>query len=268
MNQQFDSLMQMPQGRMKKGYHFAGKGKPAASQQHRKNPSLTTEGSNQLSPAMSSEMPVNNPDEKGATGAVRSGGSGPALAAHQVKTGAEHPNRSTKVGGGGADMNNADEMSVARERNLGGGGGPALKNDQSVRTGAARSSVAQHMSGMKVYPGSPLHHPPAGSGKADMHMPDEAHVVVQQNLNRSDNTSKMHGASPGRYQMDEHHNSPRHAGEQKWIKKAIKHPGRMKRAAARAGMSTHAYMQKHEHSPGSLGSAARLGLKLSAMNKG
>jgi hypothetical protein len=52
-----------------------------------------------------------------------------------------------------------------------------------------------------------------------------------------------------------------------WIKRAIKHPGRMKQAAKRAGMSTHAYMEKHKHSSGSLGSAARLGLSLSRMNK-
>lgn len=58
------------------------------------------------------------------------------------------------------------------------------------------------------------------------------------------------------------------AGEHKWIKGSIRHPGRMKRAAKRAGMSTHAYMAKHAHSPGSLGAAAREGLRLSAMSKG
>lgn len=52
----------------------------------------------------------------------------------------------------------------------------------------------------------------------------------------------------------------------KWISGAIKHPGRMKRAAARAGMSTHAYMEKEKGASGSLGSAARLGLRLSAMH--
>ena len=55
---------------------------------------------------------------------------------------------------------------------------------------------------------------------------------------------------------------------EKWIGGAIKHPGRMKRAAKRAGMSTHSYMEKEKHAPGSLGSAARLGLRLSGMRKG
>lgn len=52
----------------------------------------------------------------------------------------------------------------------------------------------------------------------------------------------------------------------KWIQRAIKHPGRMKKAAARAGESTHEYMEKHKHSSGSLGRAARLGLTLSRMH--
>ena len=57
------------------------------------------------------------------------------------------------------------------------------------------------------------------------------------------------------------------AGKKKWISGAIKHPGRMKRAAARAGESTHEYMEAHKGSPGSLGAAARLGLRLSKMSK-
>jgi len=52
-----------------------------------------------------------------------------------------------------------------------------------------------------------------------------------------------------------------------FIQGAIHNPGRMKRAAAKAGMSTHAYMMKHQHDGGSLGDAARLGLRLSAMAK-
>lgn len=51
----------------------------------------------------------------------------------------------------------------------------------------------------------------------------------------------------------------------KWISSAIKHPGAEKRAAARAGMSTHAYMEKHKDDPGKAGARARLGLRLSAM---
>lgn len=53
----------------------------------------------------------------------------------------------------------------------------------------------------------------------------------------------------------------------KWISGAIKHPGRMKHGAAREGVSTHQYMEEHKDSPGSLGRAARLGLRLSAMSK-
>lgn len=51
------------------------------------------------------------------------------------------------------------------------------------------------------------------------------------------------------------------------IKKAIKHPGREKRAAAREGVSTHQYMEEHKDSPGSAGEAARLGLMLSGKSK-
>lgn len=53
----------------------------------------------------------------------------------------------------------------------------------------------------------------------------------------------------------------------KWISKAIKHPGAEKRAAARAGMSTHAYMEKHKHDSGTAGRRAGLGLTLSRMRK-
>lgn len=52
-----------------------------------------------------------------------------------------------------------------------------------------------------------------------------------------------------------------------WIKGAIKHPGAEKKAAAKAGMSTHAYMEEHKHDSGKAGSRARLGLTLSKMNK-
>lgn len=52
----------------------------------------------------------------------------------------------------------------------------------------------------------------------------------------------------------------------KWISGAIKHPGRMKEAAARAGESTHAYMEQHQHDKGGTGAAARLGLRLEKMH--
>lgn len=54
--------------------------------------------------------------------------------------------------------------------------------------------------------------------------------------------------------------------EANWIQGAIKHPGAEKRAAAKAGMSTHAYMEKHKHDSGKSGSRARLGLTLSKMH--
>lgn len=50
-----------------------------------------------------------------------------------------------------------------------------------------------------------------------------------------------------------------------WIAGAIKHPGAEKKAAAKAGMSTHAYMEEHKNSPGTAGKRARLGLALSKM---
>lgn len=53
-----------------------------------------------------------------------------------------------------------------------------------------------------------------------------------------------------------------------WIAGAIKHPGAEKRAAAKAGMSTHAYMEKHKGDSGTAGKRARLGLSLSKMAKG
>lgn len=53
----------------------------------------------------------------------------------------------------------------------------------------------------------------------------------------------------------------------KWIASAIKHPGAEKRAAAKAGMSTHEYMEKHKDDPGKAGARARLGLRLSKMAK-
>lgn len=56
-------------------------------------------------------------------------------------------------------------------------------------------------------------------------------------------------------------------GAKHWIAGAIKHPGAEKRAAARAGESTHQYMEEHKHSPGKAGQRARLGLRLSAMSK-
>lgn len=54
----------------------------------------------------------------------------------------------------------------------------------------------------------------------------------------------------------------------KFIQRAIKHPGAETRAAKKAGMSTHAYMEKEKDAPGKAGKRARLGLTLSRMSKG
>ena len=56
-----------------------------------------------------------------------------------------------------------------------------------------------------------------------------------------------------------------------FIQKAIKRPGREKRAAAKAGMSTHAYMEKEASNPKASRSekaAANLGLRLEKMHGG
>lgn len=55
-------------------------------------------------------------------------------------------------------------------------------------------------------------------------------------------------------------------GGKKWIQKAIKHPGAEKKAAKRAGMSTHAFMEKNKNKPGKAGNRARLGLRLEGMH--
>jgi len=52
-----------------------------------------------------------------------------------------------------------------------------------------------------------------------------------------------------------------------WIAGAIKHKGAETAAAKRAGMSTHAYEEKHKDDSGTSGRRARLGLTLSKMKK-
>ena len=56
--------------------------------------------------------------------------------------------------------------------------------------------------------------------------------------------------------------------KKKWIKGAIKHPGAEKAAAAKAGESTHEYMEKHKGDSGTAGKRARLGLTLSKLARG
>ena len=53
----------------------------------------------------------------------------------------------------------------------------------------------------------------------------------------------------------------------KWIQGAIKHPGAEREAARKAGMTTHAYMEKHKNDPGKAGARARLGLRLEHMHR-
>lgn len=56
--------------------------------------------------------------------------------------------------------------------------------------------------------------------------------------------------------------------KKKWIQSAIKHPGAEKRAAKKAGITTHEFMEKHKGDSGKSGARARLGLRLSAMSRG
>lgn len=52
-----------------------------------------------------------------------------------------------------------------------------------------------------------------------------------------------------------------------FIKGAIKHPGALRNAAKRAGMSTAAYAAKHAHDSGVTGRRARLAQTLSKLRK-
>ncbi len=44
------------------------------------------------------------------------------------------------------------------------------------------------------------------------------------------------------------------------MKSAVHHPGALRKAASRAGMSTSAFAQAHKDSPGTLGKRARLAI--------
>jgi hypothetical protein len=58
------------------------------------------------------------------------------------------------------------------------------------------------------------------------------------------------------------------AKKKRWIKAAIKHPGRMQRRAEEHGVSTHEQMVRDKSSDDpSLSAAANLGLRLSKMSK-
>ena len=51
-----------------------------------------------------------------------------------------------------------------------------------------------------------------------------------------------------------------------WIAGVIRHPGALKRAAKRAGMSTREYAEKHKHDSGATGKRARLAETLMGMH--
>ena len=53
----------------------------------------------------------------------------------------------------------------------------------------------------------------------------------------------------------------------KWIAGAIKHPGALKKAAAKAGQSTHQYAVEHAQDSGKTGQRARLALTLEKLRK-
>lgn len=55
------------------------------------------------------------------------------------------------------------------------------------------------------------------------------------------------------------------AGKGGWIKGAIKRPGSFRKAASKAGMSTHAFAEKKKHASGKVGQRARLALTLEKM---
>ena len=80
--------------------------------------------------------------------------------------------------------------------------------------------------------------------------------------------TKLQGLRMDEPDKSEQRRQFKQGGEVKnWIKGAIKHPGAEKRAAAKAGESTHDYMESHKNDGGKSGARARLGLRLSAMSK-
>lgn len=52
-----------------------------------------------------------------------------------------------------------------------------------------------------------------------------------------------------------------------WIKSAIKHPGALKKQAAKSGESTREFAEAHKNDSGKTGKRSRLALTLMAMKK-
>jgi len=53
-----------------------------------------------------------------------------------------------------------------------------------------------------------------------------------------------------------------------WIAGAIRKPGALRKAAAKAGKSTAEFAREHAHSPGKLGRRSRLAITLRKMSRG
>lgn len=56
------------------------------------------------------------------------------------------------------------------------------------------------------------------------------------------------------------------AEKKHWIQGAIKHPGSLRKAAAKAGKSTRSFAESHKHDSGKTGNRARLALTLMGMH--
>ena len=54
---------------------------------------------------------------------------------------------------------------------------------------------------------------------------------------------------------------------EKWIQKAVKHPGAFTKKAKAAGKSVAAFAKEKEHAPGTLGKQARLAQTLKGLKK-
>lgn len=113
----------------------------------------------------------------------------------------------------------------------------------NVRIGLAGAGRVPAMK-MPAMPGAaPVHMASRISGATGLHS-YLGHFAAQQYLRAGHNTSGH------------------------WEQSAVKHPGVEKRAAARAGESTHAYMESKKNAPGTAGKRARLGLTFERQAEG
>ena len=70
----------------------------------------------------------------------------------------------------------------------------------------------------------------------------------------------------GEMMLNPHEQEMAEDGGEKWIQKAIKHPGALTKKAQSAGMSTSAFAKKHAHDSGTTGKQARLAQTLGKMH--